>query len=172
MKKDKNANSTEEETQKNEKKNLERSIERKKKIILYILIILLTVIVICFYFLTSKYMENKKPDSENVIEYMEKLGKEFYESYYYPQLGELKKNDMIEDIPIFLKNFTDTGISVSLKKVIDLHFRTEESINKTLEKYKCDFSKTQFIIYPQEPYEKKSYKIEPQIVCEKINLEK
>lgn len=172
MKKDKNKTHIGKESREKEKKNREISLEKKKKKIIYISILILTITVICLYFLTNKYVENKKTDSENVIEYMEKLGKDFYESYYYPQLSELKENGMIEDIPSFLKNFTESGISVSLNKLIDLHFQTEDAINKKISKYKCDFSKTRFVIYPKEPYEKKAYKLEPQIVCEKLNREK
>lgn len=142
--------------------------EKQKKMVIYITIFVLTIIVIGGYFLAKVYLGDRKTDSEKVIEYMEELGRDFYENYYYSQLDSLKGNLMIEDTTSFLKNFEQEGISVPLTRVIELHFRTEKAINKQIGKYKCDFSQTKFIIYPQSPYEKKSYKLEPHIMCNNL----
>ena len=117
-------------------------------------------------------MEGKKTDSENISEYIEKLGKEFYEDYYYQQLKNLKENHMIEDINTFLKNYETTGISVTLNQMIELHFKTEKEINRYLKKYQCDYETTGFIIYPKSPYEKKSYRLESHISCNNLDLKK
>ena len=117
-------------------------------------------------------MESKKTDSENISQYIEKLGKEFYENYYYPQLKDLQANHMIEDRTTFLKNFETTGIPVTLNRVIELRFKTEKEINRYLRNYQCDFKTTGFTVYPKSPYEKKSYQLEPHIVCQNLDLEK
>ncbi len=153
---------------KKEKKEL---TDKQKKLIVYAIIGILVIGVIVLYFASKKAQENEKTDTEKAIEYVRELGKDFYETYYYPQLAELKENEMIEDIPTFLANFTDTGISVSLNVVTQNHFRTEEAINKEIGDYKCDFDDTKVIIYPVEPYEKTSYKIAPMLSCKNLKEE-
>ena len=117
-------------------------------------------------------MQGKKSASENVTEYIEKLGKAFYEDYYYLQLSGLKSNHMVEDTSTFLENFVTSGIPVTLNQVLELHFKTEKQVNKAIKKYQCDFETTGFIIYPEPPYEKKSYRIEPHISCQNLDLKK
>jgi len=146
-------------------------ITEKKKNVLFTVFLFLILCLFGIPFFIHYSTESKKNASENVEEYIEKLGKEFYEDYYYLQLEDLIENQMIEDTPTFLENFVTTGIPVTLNQILELHFKTEKELRKSLEKYQCDYETTGFIIYPEHPYEKKSYRIEPQIACKNLNLE-
>lgn len=150
-----------------------KSLNKKKEIYIYIgtIGIVFIVLAIMISFITSK-TNKPKSESEKVINYIESLGKDFYETYYYPQLSKLKENNMIEgSIEEYLHNFEKTGIPVSLNRIMELHVKTEESIDKELEKFDCNYDETKFVIYPQSPYDKNSYKITPYIVCNNLKAE-
>lgn len=158
-----------EETKQEEKTVVNNKInDKQKKIIIYLFIIALIIIAIGLYFLLKKEEEKNVTDTDKVINYVEKLGRNFYEDYYYQQLEMMYQTEESNDIKGFLANFEQTGIPVTLNKVIELHFKTKESINQELSKYDCDFEETKFVIYPKDPYEKNSYKIEPHVVCKNI----
>ena len=150
-------------------KKFGKFIGEKKKEIICITVLILILLGFSLPFLIHSYMEGKKTTLENVTEYIEKLGKEFYEDYYYLQLKDLKTNHMIEDTPSFLENFVTNGIPVTLNQILELYFKTEKEINKYLKKYQCDFETTGFIIYPESPYEKNSYHLEPHIACKNLD---
>lgn len=142
--------------------------QQKKKII-YLSIIILLILIIAIYFISKELIERNKTDRERVTSYVEDLAKDFYEDYYYPQLSDMKKNQLIEDIPMFLSNFEHQGIPVSLNNLIETHYKTEEEINKVLKEYQCSFEETGFQIYPLSPYHKNSYKIDLHIVCDNLS---
>lgn len=155
-------------TKKAPKKKKKELNEKQKKILVYAIIVLLILSVIGLYFFLNYYNENKKTDSERMIEYMENLGKDFYENYYFDQIGELEKQNMIQDATSFLANLENNGISVSLDLVIEQQFRNREEIKKEIKKYDCDYSATKVVIYPQDPYTKKAYKLEAHVTCNKL----
>lgn len=155
-------------TKKAPKKKKKELTDKQKKIIVYAIIVLLILSVIGLYFLSDYYNEIRKTDSERMIEYMENLGKDFYEDYYFDQLGELKKQNMIQDVTSFLANLEKDGISVSLDLVIDQQFRNREEIKKEIGKYDCDYSATKVVIYPQEPYNKKAYEVKAHVTCNNL----
>ena len=94
---------------------------------------------------------------------LEKLGKSFYEDFYYPSQAKSQK-----DVKDFVKRFEKTGIKVNLaniskfskvdKKLVD------SMINKKTKK-KCDTEKSVVTIYPKKPYGKTDYKIEVTLDC-------
>ena len=172
MKKSKYDTSYKEMSKISDTKKAENLIRNHKRKIIYITFLILIILLFSLPFIYHNYMESKKTDSENISQYIEKLGKEFYENYYYPQLKDLQANHMIEDRTTFLKNFETTGIPVTLNRVIELRFKTEKEINRYLRNYQCDFKTTGFTVYPKCPYEKKSYQLEPHIVCQNLDLEK
>ncbi len=144
---------------------------QKKKKMIYLSIIIVLIMVILIYFVSKAFLEARKTNQERVTEYIEKLAKDFYEDYYYPQLNDMKENELIEDIPTFLSNFEQRGIPISLNQLIEVHYKTESEINKVLKNYQCSFEETGFQIYPQSPYQKDSYKLDLHIVCENLSKE-
>lgn len=94
---------------------------------------------------------------------LEKLGKSFYEDYYYPSQAKSQK-----DVKDFVKRFEKTGIKVNLENIskfskIDKKLVDSMVNNKT--KKKCDGEKSVVTIYPKKPYGKTDYKIEVNLEC-------
>lgn len=172
MKPNTNDNHQKKAFQNGDNKKIRNFIENQKKKNIYLVLLILVLLVLILPLIIHSYIQSKKSASENVTEYIEKLGKKFYEDYYYQQLSGLKGNHMVEDTSTFLENFVTSGIPVTLNQVLELHFKTEKQINKAIKKYQCDFETTGFIIYPEPPYEKKSYRIEPHISCQNLGSEK
>lgn len=96
--------------------------------------------------------------------YLEKIGKEFYEDFYYEQLG-----NSLKEKSSFLSQYKELGIKISLETIS----KYKENKNKDLstifvdkETNKvCNFNTIKVIIYPEEPYEKDSYKMVTDIEC-------
>ena len=131
---------------------------RKQRTFIISAIIVLILIIVIVLFLTN----SKKVDLEKSLENM---GKDFYENFYYKQIGK-DDNEKKE----FLKKYETMGIKVSLDNLE----RYDSGKNKDeVAKFKnektgkeCDKTNTLVIIYPQEPYEKTSYRIESILSCE------
>jgi len=142
-----------------------------KKIVIYVFVVGILILAIGIYFLSKGLLNKRQSDQKRVTHYIEELGKSFYEDYYYSQLNDMKNNQLIENIPAFLKNFESQGIPVSLNQLIELHFKTKEEIDKVLKNYHCSFEETGFQIYPKSPYQKSSYNLEFHIACENLQKE-
>ena len=105
------------------------------------------------------------PSQEKTLKnYLEEMGKEFYEELYYDQVGNTE-NEKKE----FLSKFHELGIKVSLDSLSRFH--TEQNQNK-LDAFvnqktnqECDRENSKVIIYPNEPYGKGDYNVEIQLVC-------
>lgn len=94
---------------------------------------------------------------------MEELGQDFYENFYYKQLGT---TDDRED---FLKKYETLGIKVNLDNLArynkdDTEEILKEFVNKKTDK-QCDKLNSKVVIYPQDPYKQTSYKIEVKLDC-------
>ena len=94
---------------------------------------------------------------------LEKLGKSFYEDYYYPSQEKSQK-----DVKEFVKRFEKTGVKVNLENISKISKIDKELIdsmvnNKTKEK--CDGEKSVVTFYPVKPYGKTDYRIEVKLEC-------
>lgn len=133
--------------------------DKKKSLILgvgTIIIIALIILLVLFLSGDSKEASLKK--------YMEEMGTAFYEELYYEQIG---KND--EERAKFLKNFADIGIKINLDGLS--RYKTEENKEK-LDSFKnpktneeCNKQDSKVVIYPEEPYGKKDYRLEVILEC-------
>ena len=108
----------------------------KKLLILIISTLLITCIVIGLLILKNKNEDNKAKEKITPI------AQRFYEETYHPIANEE-----------ILKDFTSTGIKISLEELIEYE---EESI-KDYKKY--DTSKSNISIYPKQPFGKEDYTI-------------
>ena len=110
------------------------------------------------------------------------IGVTFYEDFYYKSAGNGDEEKRKE----FLGRFSDIGIKVSLENLLRYYVTTDkykdleladteanvtdrvEALKKAwFEKkdYNCDGDNTKVIIYPQDPFGEKDYKIELVTVC-------
>lgn len=106
----------------------------------------------------------EKPSSEDDLKnYLIKMGTDFYVDFYYEEQAKGKSD---EELKQYLSKFTDTGIKISLKTLEDYSEENEKTIEKFKNKKKeCDKKNTKVIIYPQDPYGKEDYSVEPLLEC-------
>lgn len=146
-------------------KNLLKRInlkKNKKKIIIcgcsLLIVILLLVVGIG---VIPKLFDNQEEELTNRLV---EIGKDFYEEFYYPQVGE---ND--EEKAKFLANFSEYGIKVSLNNMARVKSGEPDDIlaefkNKR-KKQDCDKDASMVVIIPKKPFGKKDYEIKPELVC-------
>ena len=95
---------------------------------------------------------------------LEQLGTDFYENFYYKQIGETK-----DARAEFLAKFKDIGIKVNLDNLIRHNTEESDELKKEFVNSKtneaCDTNNTKVVIYPKDPYNEKDYKIEVILEC-------
>lgn len=123
-----------------------------------ILIIVLIILAIKFL-LTDKNNQKKE-----LTELLTEMSSEFYEDFYYNQIGST-----LEEKANFLKKYETIGIKINLD---NLSRYNSENNNEKIKKFinektkkECNKDNTKAFIYPKDPYEKGSYKIEIVLDC-------
>lgn len=122
------------------------------KISCSILVVIVLILLLIFLFNNYKSIHLKNT--------LGKLGNNYYEGYYY---DEIEGND--KEVKDFLKLFNKTGLKISLRTLSS--YDGKKSLEK-IEEFtfnKCDLDKTYIIIYPNNPYDKDSYKIKKYLEC-------
>lgn len=137
-----------------------KEIMKNKIIIVFIVSILLIGIIIIISLTT-----NKNSQKQELTKKMKEMGKEFYENFYYKQIGSTD-----EERKEFLKKFETIGIKVNLDnlsryKSNDTGKILKDFVNKKTNK-ECDKINTQVIIYPKEPYNQNSYSLDVNLECD------
>lgn len=136
------------------KYNKKRSIVIIVSSILAIVLLILTIGVFVF--------SDKKSQLDK---YLETMGSEFYENYYYEKIGT-----DLEERSAFLKEFETIGIKVNLDTLSKYNgTKNDEMISKFVNKKtkeKCDMKKTKVVFYPRDPYKAESYVMETIIECD------
>lgn len=100
---------------------------------------------------------------EILTEKLEELGVKFYEDFYYKQVGTSD-----EEKAKFLKEYSSIGIKVDLNNLARYNDDPEtilKEFTNSMTNKDCDKDNSKVIIYPQDPYNKDSYKIEVELVC-------
>ena len=145
---------------------MEKNKKEQNKIIKVLLLCLIIIIFLCLFgFGINKIIKSiTSPKKDELTLYLEDMGKEFYEEFYYEQLGStLKEKEK------FLSQYKDIGIKISLSTLSKYRgnkFKNmiDKFINKDT-KEQCNINTTKVIIYPKAPYEKDSYKMVTEIEC-------
>ena len=135
--------------------------ENKTNLIIIIGVVVLIVVAIVLATIFGKGNGNQ----ERVLNAkLKELGVNFYENFYYDQLGESQ-----EEREETLKKFSDKGIKIDLDNLIRLNSDNSEDLKSSFVNKKtgssCDAKSTKVIIYPKENYGKKDYKIETVLEC-------
>ena len=105
----------------------------------------------------------EKSNEKELTSNLEKMGKQFYEKFYYPS-RETDEGGAAE----FFKKFEKTGIKVDLGNLSKVSVVDKELVdsmvnNKT--KKECDKQKSYVVIKPKSPYGKTDYTIEVSLEC-------
>ncbi|MCI8466725.1 MAG: hypothetical protein HFI08_00810 [Bacilli bacterium] len=133
--------------------------DKKKSLLFGVGIIIIIAIILLIVLL----LQNNNEEA-TLKKYMKEMGVSFYEDLYYEQIG---KND--EERAKFLKNYTDLGIKINLDGLS--RYKTEENKEKldafvnSKTKEECHKQNSKVIIYPQEPFGKKDYRMEIILEC-------
>lgn len=108
-------------------------------------------------------VSNNRTNEKTLNEKLEELAATFYEDFYY---DAMVKNYGVDQVA----KYANVGIKVSLDNLIRssgldkdqelTKFFTNSKTNK-----ECDKDNTKVTIYPQDPYEKKDYKVEIVLEC-------
>lgn len=124
-------------------------------------IILLIIIITSVLIMIGNKQQN---GSQKLLNELKQLGESFYEDFYYNQVG---KTD--EEKRAFLEKYTDIGIKVSLD---NLARSKKDQSGDILKKFvnsktnvKCDKTNSMVTIYPRDPYGKRDYRIDANLVC-------
>ena len=148
-------------TNKNKTQKQNKSSHYKLIFLVLISIIILVLLVFAGIKIINNFKE--KPKDELTL-YLEEMGKEFYEEFYYEQLGSTKKEK--EE---FLSLYQKLGIKISLDTLSKYKGnKFKDKINKFINKETntvCNRGTTKVIIYPIAPYDRNSYKMVTEIEC-------
>ncbi len=130
---------------------------------IYILIFVIILILIIAFFIINI---NKKEisEEERLSNLLIKMSSEFYENFYYDQIGSTE-----EERINFVKKYETIGIKFNLDNLS--RYNSDEN-NELIKEFinsntnlECNRVNTKAIIYPVEPYSKKSYNIKIELDC-------
>ena len=135
----------------------DKILKNKKNLFIIGGVILLAIIliIVLFFFVFNK---EKEMSVETLEDKLEKVGIDFYENYYYPNLTDEQKEALV--------NFKENGLRIDITN-LEVLVTIEEDVKNQLEKDQCDFDQTKIAIYPKEPYGQKDYTIKLELSCEK-----
>lgn len=133
----------------------------KNKIVLIVLGVVFVIALVLFLFFGLKKETSQSIELSNSLK---ELGVEFYEDFYYKQIGSDDK-----ERKEFLEKYKDIGIKVNLDSLS--RYKKDETdeilkqfVNKKTEK-ECDKTNSMVVIYPNDPYGQKDYKIDAILEC-------
>lgn len=134
--------------------------KQKSNILLISGMIILIILIIIFIVPSFKHKKNYNDDNSNFLEeQLKKIGKQFYENYYYSNLSSEEYAK--------LANFSNNGIRIDITN-LEVIISLDDSIKNQLEKDNCDFDQTKIVIYPKEPYGKQDYSVELELSCKNL----
>ena len=137
--------------------------KNKKRSIGIICGVVALIVVIVLVLIFNPFGGKNKKIEKQLTARLEELGKNFYENYYYNQLG--KDDDAKKE---FVKGYAHGGIKIDLANIARTN--TTEA-DKIIAEFKnangdaCDTSESKVIIYPKEPYGSKDYTIKVHLEC-------
>lgn len=141
-------------------KKVKEFIKDKKKIVIPCLVILILVLVAVIIGIVIAKATPKSNEKE-LNKTLEKIGRDFYENYWYDSLREEEK-EVLERLSI-------TGFHVNLDNLgrynNKLNEETIKSFVNSETEEACNPEKTKIIIYPNAPYSKTDYTIETVLDC-------
>lgn len=131
---------------------------KKNLIVIGIIALLVIIAIVIMVSFTGTSKEEKMTNR------LKQLGIEYYEDFYYPQLGSTDK-----ERADFVKGFAEYGIKVNLDNLSRYKAENNDILKEFVNSKNetCDIENTKAIIYPEKPYAKNSYRIEVELVCDK-----
>ncbi len=130
----------------------------------YILIFAIILILVIAFFIIKNINRKEISEEERLSNLLIKMSSEFYENFYYDQIGSTE-----EDRINFVKKYETIGIKFNLDNLSRYNFDENNELIKEFinsnTNLECNRVNTKAIIYPVEPYSKKSYNIKIELDC-------
>lgn len=123
--------------------------------------VIIAVIVVVMIGLIASFFCSKEAITQKKID---EMSREYYEDYIYPNLinGSMSK----EDIADVMERYEKWGFApVSLRQLLLYDGRKNMEEGGFVKNY-CDENETKMKVYPEAPYDKKSYRVEYEYKCE------
>lgn len=142
------------------KKDLNGVIGNKKKLIGICCAIILAISIISIGVSFSLKKDKALSPKEKLTNQLIYLGDNWYGKFYTAVKKEGQDNN--------LAKFKDSGIEIDLENLSRYELENEnvEQIIQEYENNKCNMKESKVIVFPQEPYGEKDYKIKPVLECE------
>ena len=142
---------------KNVVNKIKNILKDKDKMMIVGSVLVVTVLVLGLYATRPE----EKNNEEELKKELTKLGKDFYENFYYDLVVDSNGIDQIS-------KFSTVGIKANLNALEKYNSDNKKIIKKFVNsdtEKKCNKDNTKVIIYPKSPYKKGDYKIEIQLDC-------
>ena len=131
----------------------------------YLKIVIGLVCIIIILLIFIPFTNSQKKEQKELTKELEKLGKDFYENFYYNQIG----GDNIETKKALLSINGSYGLKITLENIASSLGKEQEIYSKfknSKENKECDKQQTTVTIFPKEPYGQQDYTIETNLECE------
>jgi len=121
-------------------------------------VVAIVLVIVCVLMFTNKKNDNPKNgnNGESLETILTNLGKEFYETKYYPTLQDKQ----------VLANYVNSGLNIRLTN-LDVILPINDEIRSKLDENNCNYDNTRIMIYPEEPFEAKNYTLKVELACQK-----
>ena len=126
--------------------------------------VIIGVIIVIFILLAAISIYAFTYDEEKVVKGdLDALATEYYEEYTYP--GLVDEGMSQAQINELMERYLVRGFSRVYLRQLLLRDGREKKVNEGLIKKHCDENKTYVQFFPEEPYDKKSYRVEWRYDC-------
>ena len=133
------------------------SAENRVKTISVIAGVVVVLVVVLVFGLGKTFAKPDKKQEKQLNDKMTELAKNFYENYYFDQVGS-----------DFVKGHAENGIKIDLANLARINNSDSQSVLnefKNSEGEACDTTKSKVTIFPKDPYGKTDYELKIELEC-------
>ena len=151
-------------------------MDKKKIIIISIAAVVAVAAIVVGIIFAVKANKKVESNEAQLKENLEKLGRQFYEEFYYPHQvsyietsnSKLKKGATKITLESHFSKLSTSGIVVDLEnisKYSKINKELVDSMTNAKTNEKCDVKNTKINVKPTKPYGNKDYTIEVTLAC-------
>jgi hypothetical protein len=151
-------------------------MDKKKIIIISIAAVVAVAAIVVGIIFAVKANKKVESNEAQLKENLEKLGRQFYEEFYYPHQvsyietsnSKLKKGATKLTLESHFSKLSTSGVVVDLEnisKYSKINKELVDSMTNSKTNEKCDVKNTKINVKPTKPYGNKDYTIEVTLAC-------
>ena len=125
------------------------------------------VVTICMVSLLALSGCGKKSNEKELTQNLEKLGRSFYEEFYYVHQEEALKQQE-KSLSEFLSQYAEIGIKADLENISKTSVADKKLVDSMVNSEtneKCDVKNSSVTFYPKAPYGKTDYEVKVELEC-------